>query len=107
MRRWSGIAYLKYGANYDIIAHAIVNTLATVSGIVCDGAKPSCASKIAVSIQAGILGMNMYAQDRQQFLGGEGIVKKGVDNTISSIGRMASKGMRETDREILRIMTED
>jgi len=98
----AGIAYL-YGGGIDVISHTIVNALAIVSGMVCDGAKPSCAAKIAAAVDAGILGFSMY-QNGQQFLSGEGIVTKGVDNTIANVGRMASRGMRETDREILNIM---
>lgn len=98
----AGIAYL-HGCGIDGISHTIVNALAIVSGMVCDGAKPSCAAKIAAAVDAGILGFNMY-QNGQQFLSGEGIVTKGVDNTIANVGRMASRGMRETDREILNIM---
>ncbi len=98
----AGIAYL-YGGDLDAVSHTIVNALAIVSGMVCDGAKPSCAAKIAAAVDAGILGFSMY-QNGQQFLSGEGIVTKGVDNTIANVGRMASRGMRETDREILNIM---
>lgn len=98
----SGIAYLS-GGGYEEIAHTIVNALAIVSGIVCDGAKPSCAAKIATAVEAGILGLSMY-QNGQQFLDGEGIVAKGVDNTINNVGRMARLGMRETDQEIIKIM---
>lgn len=101
----AGIAYL-YGADYNAIAHTIVNALAIVSGIVCDGAKSSCAAKIAVAVDAGIIGFSMY-QHGQEFYSGDGIVTKGVDNTIANVGRMASKGMRETDREIIKIMVED
>lgn len=100
----AGIAYLE-GGGHDAVAHTIVNALAIVSGIVCDGAKPSCAAKIASAVDAGILGWNMY-RNGQEFCDGDGIIKKGADNTIANVGRMASKGMRETDREILRIMTE-
>lgn len=100
----AGIAYL-HGGDYKTVSHTIVNALAIVSGIVCDGAKPSCAAKIAAAVDAGILGYSMY-QNGQQFLSGEGIVTKGVDNTIANVGRMASKGMRETDREILSIMVD-
>ncbi|MDD3168631.1 MAG: L-serine ammonia-lyase, iron-sulfur-dependent, subunit alpha [Eubacteriales bacterium] len=100
----AGIAYL-CGGDYEAIAHTVVNGLAIVSGIVCDGAKPSCAAKIATAIDAGILGFSMY-QNGQQFWGGDGIITKGVDNTIANVGRMASKGMRETDCEILKIMLE-
>ena len=98
----AGIAYL-YGGGLKEIAHTLVNCLAITSGIVCDGAKPSCAAKIAVAIDAAILGYAMY-EDGQQFRAGEGIIKKGVEATISSVGRLGKIGMRETDNEIIRIM---
>ena len=98
----SGIAYL-HGGDYDAIAHTIVNALATVSGMICDGAKPSCAGKIASAVEAGLLGYRMYV-DGQQFYGGDGIISKGVENTIVNIGRLGSDGMKETDEEIIRIM---
>jgi len=98
----AGIAWL-HGGRFEEVAHTIVNVLATVSGIICDGAKPSCAAKIAASIEAGILGFYMY-QKGQQFYGGDGIVTKGVENTIANIGRLGRDGMRETDKEIVRIM---
>ncbi|MBE5774813.1 MAG: serine dehydratase subunit alpha family protein [Clostridiales bacterium] len=103
-----GVAYLqekqKPGADiFSAIAHTLVNSLAIVSGIVCDGAKPSCAAKIASAVDAGILGYEMYIRG-QQFYGGEGIVSKGVENTIHNVGRLGADGMRETDREIIRIM---
>lgn len=100
----AGIAYLN-GGKFDAVSHTVVNALAVVSGIVCDGAKASCAAKIAMAVDAGILGFSMY-QNGQQFFSGDGIVSKGVDNTIANIGRMASRGMRETDREILNIMVD-
>ena len=100
----AGIAYL-HGGDFDVIAHTIVNTLAIASGMVCDGAKPSCAAKIAVAVDAGLLGYRMYLHG-QQFRDGEGIVVKGVDNTIHNVGRMAHEGMRDTDREIIEMMTE-
>ncbi|MEG1527973.1 MAG: L-serine ammonia-lyase, iron-sulfur-dependent, subunit alpha [Clostridia bacterium] len=100
----SGIAYLIDG-DTDTIAHTIVNGLAISSGVVCDGAKPSCASKIAVAIYSGILGYNMYKQG-QQFYAGDGLVTKGVEQNIKNIGRLAKDGMRETDKEIIKIMTE-
>ena len=99
----AGIAYL-YGGRYDVIAHTIANTLAICSGMICDGAKPSCAAKIAASVNAGLMGYQMYLRGGRQFKGGEGILKKGVENTISSVGRLASHGMRQTDAEILDIM---
>ena len=101
-----GIAYLK-GESYEVLAHTIVNTLAILSGMVCDGAKPSCAGKIAMAVEAGLMGYDMYKHGHNQFLSGEGIVRKGVDNTIRIVGRMAREGMRDTDREILDIMTEN
>lgn len=96
-----------HGYRLEVIAHTVVNTLAILSGMVCDGAKPSCAAKIAMAVEAGLLGYEMYLNGKNQFLDGEGIIKKGVDNTIVTVGRMARLGMRETDREILDIMTEN
>lgn len=97
-----GIAYLE-GGDYQAIAHTLVNALAIVSGIVCDGAKPSCAAKIAASVDAGILGYSMY-QKGCEFKGGDGLVSKGVENTIRNIGRLSREGMKETDKEIIKIM---
>lgn len=105
----AGIAYL-YGkdkpeeALLKDVSHTIVNSLAVVSGMVCDGAKASCAAKIASAVDAGLLGFYMY-QNGQQFRGGDGIISKGVEETIRNIGLLATQGMRETDREILDIMT--
>lgn len=100
----AGIAYLE-GGSLEVIAHTLVNALAVTSGIVCDGAKASCAAKIAVAVDTGILGYKMF-QRGQQFYGGDGLVAKGVENTIRNIGRLGKDGMRETDKEIIRIMTE-
>ena len=99
----AAIAWLN-GGDLRVISHTLVNSLAIVSGMVCDGAKASCAAKIATSVDAGIMGWHMI-QDDQQFYGGDGIVTKGVENTIDNVGRLGRLGMRETDREILRIMT--
>ena len=99
-----GIAYL-HDADNEGIAHTLVNALAIVSGIICDGAKPSCAAKIASSVEAGILGYYMYLNG-QEFRGGDGIVKKGVENTIRNVSRLGREGMRETDKEIVNIMME-
>lgn len=105
----AGIAWL-YGREKDPasllkdVSHTIVNALAVDSGIVCDGAKASCAAKIASAVDAGLLGFYMY-QKGQQFRGGDGIISKGVEETIRNIGLLATQGMRETDREILDIMT--
>lgn len=98
-----GIAYLQ-GGDYRTIAHTLVNALAIVSGIVCDGAKASCAGKIAAAVDAGIFGYEMFLEG-QQFVGGDGLVSKGVENTLMNIGRLGSVGMKETDKEIIRIMT--
>ncbi len=100
----AGVAYLLDGS-YKAVAHTIVNAVAIISGTICDGAKPSCAAKIAASVDAGILGYHMY-RGGQEFKGGDGIVTKGVDNTIANIGILAKEGMRQTDRTILEIMTE-
>lgn len=99
----AGIAYL-YGGGVDEVSHTIVNSLAITSGIICDGAKASCAAKIATAIDAGILGYNMY-KEGQQFYGGDGIVSQGVENTIKNVGQLAKEGMATTDQEILKIMT--
>ena len=100
----AGIAYL-YGGDEEDIAHTIVNTLAISSGIVCDGAKSSCAAKIATTVETGILGFEMY-RNGQQFYDGEGLVVKGVENSIDNFSRLGRVGMRETDREIILMMTE-
>ena len=97
------IAYLNGGGCREV-SHTVVNALATISGMICDGAKPSCAAKIAAAVDAGILGWHMF-RSGQQFRGGEGIVTKGVEETIANIGRLGRLGMRETDKEIIRIMT--
>ena len=98
----AGIAYLLGGGEYEI-EHAIVNCLAISSGVVCDGAKASCAGKIAIGLDAALLGYQMI-KNQQQFRGGDGILKKGVEETIGVVGRLGKDGMRETDREILHIM---
>ncbi len=97
-----GITYL-LGGSYKDIAHTLTNTLAIDSGIICDGAKASCAAKIATAVESGLLGMSMYERGNQ-FFAGDGIVKKGVEATIRSVNRLAHDGMRETDREIIKIM---
>lgn len=99
----AGIAYLE-GGKFREIAHTLVNALAMISGVVCDGAKSSCAAKIASSVEAGVLGYYMF-KDGNQFVDGDGIVKKGVENTIKAIGKLARVGMCETDKEIIEIMT--
>ena len=98
----AGIAYLS-GGGYKEVTHTVVNALAIVSGIICDGAKASCAAKIAQAVEAGILGYEMY-KEGNQFYGGDGIVTKGVENTIKNVGRLAHDGMAQTDKEIIDIM---
>ena len=99
----AGIAYLR-GGRFEVIAHTVANALAICSGMICDGAKPSCAAKIASAVDAGLMGYHMYVNGGHQFVGGEGIIKKGVENTIDNVGRLARMGMRKTDEEILNIM---
>ena len=101
----AGIAYLR-GDRFHAVAHTVVNAIAILSGTICDGAKPSCAAKIAAAVDAGILGYDMYLEN-QQFYGGDGIVTKGVDKTVTNVGRLAREGMRETDKTILDIMLSD
>ena len=101
----AGIAYL-CGGGYEEVIHTVVNALAIVSGMVCDGAKASCAAKIAASVDAGILGYNMYLRG-QQFYAGDGIVTKGVEATIHNIGRLGKEGMKETNEEIIKMMIEE
>lgn len=100
----AGITYL-YGGQQKEIEHTIVNSLAINSGVICDGAKSSCAAKIASAVEAGMLGMQMYFEG-SQFYGGDGIVTKGVENTIEHVGRLARIGMAGTDKEIIHIMME-
>ena len=101
----AGIAYLQ-GGGIEAVAHTVVNALAIDSGIVCDGAKASCAAKIASAVDAGLMGISMYNQG-DQFFGGDGIVKRGVEKTIDTVGKLARRGMKETDEEIIRLMLED
>lgn len=98
----AGIAYL-HGADEVLINHTVVNGLAILSGTICDGAKPSCAAKIAAAVDAGIMGYRMYLHHRE-FRHGEGIVGSNVDDTIAKVGVLAQQGMRQTDRTILDIM---
>lgn len=98
----AGIAYL-YGGKYNEIAHTIVNALAIDSGLICDGAKSSCAAKIAAAVDAGLTGMEMY-RNGSQFCGGDGILEQCVEQTIENVCDLARVGMRETDEEIIKIM---
>lgn len=101
----AGIAFL-YGGDEEVISHTIVNALAIASGIVCDGAKSSCAAKIATAVETGIFGYEMY-RNGQQFFGGEGLVVKGVENSIANFSRLGRDGMRETDKEIIQMMVHE
>ena len=101
----AGITYL-YGGRAHEISHTVVNAVAINSGMICDGAKASCAAKIASAVEAGLLGMQMQRQGTQ-FYGGDGIVMKGVENTIRNVGRLARVGMAETDKEIIQIMVSE
>ena len=98
----AGICYLE-GGGFNEIAHTVVNAIAISSGIICDGAKSSCSGKIALAVEAGILGWQMY-KNGKQFHGGEGIITKGVENTIKNMGLLGNEGMKETDRMIMEIM---
>ncbi len=100
----AGITHLR-GGGYEDICRTVSNALAIVSGMVCDGAKPSCAAKIAAAVDAGLLGGRMTESGRG-FHAGEGIVSEGIEGTLSNVARLGKDGMRETDREIIRIMVE-
>ena len=98
----AGIAYLS-GASYDEVVHTVINAVAIISGMVCDGAKASCAAKIAEAVDAGIIGYYM-AKRGQNFDDGDGIVTAGIEATIRNVGRLAKEGMKETNDEIISIM---
>ena len=100
----AGIAYL-LGFSTEDIERVISNALAITSGLICDGAKSSCASKIAMSVEGALLAIDMVKNDRA-FKGGDGIVKSDVDATVAAVGRIASRGMVGTDREIINVMLE-
>lgn len=101
----AGVAYLN-GGGFEEIAHTLVNALAITSGLICDGAKSSCAAKIASAVDAGLLGYKMYRRG-SQFYGGDGILRNGVENTIDNVCDLARVGMKETDEEIIRLMIKD
>lgn len=98
----AGICYL-YGGDDEQIAQTISNVLAIDSGMICDGAKSSCAAKIASAVEAGLVGMEMSRKGKK-FLSGDGILEENVESTIENIGDIARNGMRETDEEIIRLM---
>ena len=98
----AGIAYLE-GGGFEEVAHTLINSLAAISGVICDGAKPSCAAKIAASVDAGLLGYDMFI-DKKEFVGGDGIVTYDADETIKNVGILGKEGMKQTDRKIVEIM---
>lgn len=98
----AGVAYLLSG-KLDAVCHTIVNSLAILSGTVCDGAKASCAAKIASSVDAGIFGFEMF-ENGNEFLAGDGLVKKGVEETIDNFTKLATEGMVNTDQTIINLM---
>lgn len=101
----AGIAYLMT-KDHKVVAHTLVNSLAITSGIICDGAKPSCAAKIAIAVDSGLLGLEMYLNG-SEFFGGDGVLSKGIENTLDNIGTLGSKGMKQLDKMILEIMLEE
>lgn len=101
----AGVMYL-HGGKFEEISHTVVNALAINSGVVCDGAKASCAAKIASAVESGLLGMQMYMHGKE-FYGGDGIVARDVESTIRNVGQLAQSGMAETDKEIIRIMLKE
>ena len=101
----AGVAWLCEGS-VDAVSATITNTLGMISGTVCDGAKPSCATKIASAVEAGLLGFDLYERGKG-LCGGDGILKGDVEKTIESVGKLAREGMRETDSELLEIMLDD
>lgn len=98
----AGITYM-YGGTYQQISLTIINTLGNIGGIVCDGAKPSCAAKIASSVDAALMAFQLSIRNKS-FLPGEGIIKNDIEETIKSMGYIGRVGMRATDTEILNVM---
>ena len=99
-----GVAYL-LGEDLETISQTLSNSLAITSGVICDGAKASCAAKIATAVDSGLMGYYM-CKNKKNFCNGDGIVGDGIEKTIKNVGTLASKGMRETDKVIIDIMTE-
>lgn len=98
----AGICYL-FGGDDEQISQTVTNALAIDSGIICDGAKSSCAAKIASAVEAGLVGMEM-SRNGKKFRSGDGILESNVESTIENVGDIARNGMRETDEEIIRLM---
>jgi len=102
----AAIAWLK-GGNYEQIAATIINAIATADGILCDGAKSSCAAKIATALEAAIMAHEIGMTEGKKFLDGEGLVGADVEATIRNVGQVGSVGMRATDLEIIKVMLKD
>ena len=98
----AGIGFLS-DDEYPVIEKTIINTLGNVSGIVCDGAKSSCAAKIATAVDAALLGRKM-AEKGSCFQAGEGLTGESADDTIKNIWCLGKEGMKQTDIEILKMM---
>lgn len=98
----AAITYMS-GGTYEQVCHTIINVLANVSGIICDGAKASCAAKIASAVDAAITAHHMSMKNLV-FQPGEGIIQENVEDTIKSIGYIGRVGMKGTDLEILKLM---
>lgn len=98
----AGVCYL-FGGGAREVSQTVSNALAIDSGIICDGAKSSCAAKIASAVDAGLLGMEM-CRNGKKFCGGDGILEGDVETTIDNVGEVARNGMRSTDEEIIRLM---
>lgn len=99
----AAITFMATNGDARKMAKTVTNTLANVGGILCDGAKPSCAAKIASSLQAALMAHAMSMKDRV-FKGGEGIVEKDIEDTIRNIGYIGKIGMKGTDTDILNVM---
>jgi len=93
------------GEDFETISQTLSNSLAITSGVICDGAKASCAAKIATAVDSGLMGYYM-CKNKKNFCSGDGIVGDGIEKTIKNVGKLASQGMRETDKVIIEIMTE-
>ena len=98
----AAITYMA-GGDYDAICRTITNTLANVGGIICDGAKSSCAAKISSAVEAAILGHELSMRGIA-FKPGEGIVSEDTENTVKNIGYVGRVGMKNTDIEVLNLM---
>lgn len=98
----AGVCYM-HGGGFDEICNTVTNAVAIDSGLICDGAKSSCAAKIASAVEAGLLGFEM-SRSGCRFCGGDGILEDGIENTIDNICDIARVGMRQTDEEIINLM---